>query len=215
MSRLPRPLRRLLCRLCYLLPALFGILLLIHAAVPSFWYVYQQKAMDTHSLFSLEGSVWAWTQTPTAQAESGLSVLLLRAWCVLFWVLPIVFGILAALSAICSLLAFSLPPVTTASNRIKRVLHLLCPNRICFLLFQFFPVAAALLPQVLLFCYVHLMGMEMRLAGELFWDWSLALCFALVSSLLFFLTLPLQREERLDMFCIYKSKNTLREEAEE
>lgn len=215
MSRLPRPFLRFLCRLCYLLPALFGIVLLIHAAVPSFWFVCDHAAGDTHSLFTLEGIVWEWTQTPAAQAESGLSVLLLRIWCVLFWVLPILFGILAALSAICSLLAFSLPPVTTASNRIKRVLHLLCPNRICFLLFQFFPVVAALLPQVLLFCYTSLMGMEMRLAGEGCWDWILALCFALSSSLLFFLTLPMQREERLDMFCIYKSKNTLREDNEE
>ena len=212
MSALPKPLRRVLCRLCYLLPAVFGIVLLVLAAIPHFWYVFDHQAMETHSLFSLQGNTWAWTQSAAAEESGGISLLLLRIWCVLFWALPILYGIVAATAALTSSIAFAYSPTSRVANKAKRVLHLLCPNRICFLLFQFLPLVAALLPQVLLFCYTALMGMEMRLATELCHDWILASCFALLSSILFFVTLPWQREERLDMFRIYKSKDAIKKE---
>lgn len=212
MSALPRPLRRSLCRLCYLLPAIFGIVLLIWATIPHFWYVYEHQAYESHSLFSLQGNVWEQTQNVAAEEDWGLALPVLRIWCVLFWALPILYGVTAAMAAVTSVIAFAFPPVSRAANKSKRVLHLLCPNRTCFLLFQFLPLVAALLPQVLLFCYTSLRGMEMRLATELCHDWVLALCFALCSSILFLVTLPLQREEGLDMFRIYKKQDFMQKE---
>jgi len=59
MSRNQNIAHRALIHLCYLLPAIFGILLLIYAAVPHLWFVYDGNAYSTMNLFELQENAWA------------------------------------------------------------------------------------------------------------------------------------------------------------
>ena len=58
MRRYSNPTHRALIHLCYLLPAIFGILLLIYAAVPHLWFVYNGDAYSTMNLFELQENAW-------------------------------------------------------------------------------------------------------------------------------------------------------------
>ena len=219
MSNLSVRTRRILIQLCYLLPALFGILLLIYAAVPHLWFVYNKEAYSTMDLFELQGNAWEfYEQIQAGKIESTSAVVwfeqLLPVVSALFWILPIVYAFVTVLITVCSLVAFSYEPTTRIANRTKRILHLICPNRITYLLFPLLPLFSSLLPQLLLWLY-QWQGMNIRLYTFFVADWVLVLVFALLNAVAFILLLPLQSESRMDMFRIYKSGAQVKRQGDE
>lgn len=219
MSNLSVRTRRILIQLCYLLPALFGILLLIYAAVPHLWFVYNKEAYSTMDLFELQGNAWEfYEQIQAGKIESTSAVVwfeqLLPIVSALFWILPIVYAFVTVLVTVCSLVAFSYEPTTRIANRTKCILHLICPNRITYLLFPLLPLFSSLLPQLLLWLY-QWQGMNIRLYTFFVADWVLVLVFALLNAVAFILLLPLQSESRMDMFRIYKSGAQVKRQGDE
>lgn len=213
------PTHRALIHVCYLLPAIFGILLLIYAAVPHLWFVYNGDAYSTMNLFELQENAWDfYKQIQSGAIESSSAVTwfeqLLPIVSALFWILPILYALLAVTVTICSLVAFSFEPTSRTSNRAKRVLHLVCPNRVTYLLLPLLPLASALFPQLVLLLY-RLQGLKISLYTFFVADWILVLIFAVVNALVFFLLLPMQSEEHLDMFRIYKSGAQVKRQGEE
>ena len=59
--------KRVLIHLCYFLPALSGACLLIYAAVPHLWFVYNGEAYSTMNVFQLQSNAWDFY----AQIEAG------------------------------------------------------------------------------------------------------------------------------------------------
>lgn len=213
------PTHRVLIHLCYFLPAIFGILLLIYATVPHLWFVYNGDAYSTMNLFELQDNAWDfYNQIQSGSIESSSAVTwfeeLLPIVSALFWILSVLYAILATAIAVCAMVAFSFEPTTRIANRTKRVLHLVCPNRVSYLLLPLLPLIPALLPQLMLLLY-RLQGLKISLYTFFVADWILVLIFAVVNALVFFLLLPMQSEEHLDMFRIYKSGAQVKRQGEE
>ena len=219
MSDLSVRARRALIHLCYLLPAIFGILLLIYASVPHMWFVYDGEAYSTMNLFELQSNAWDfYEQIKAGKIESAVAVTwfeqLLPVVSALFWILPIVYAVVVLAITVCSVVAFSFEPTTRVANRTKRILHLICPNRISYLLFPLLPLFSALFPQLLLWLY-RMQGMSIRLYTFFVADWILVLVFTVLNAVAFILLLPLQNESRMDMFRIYKSGAQVKRQGDE
>ena len=219
MSRNQNIAHRALIHLCYLLPAIFGILLLIYAAVPHLWFVYDGNAYSTMNLFELQENAWAFYEDIEAgTVENSTAVTwfkdLLPVVSALFWILPILYALIATMITVCSIVAFSFEPTSRIANRTKRILHLICPNRVTYLLVPVLPLLASLFPQMLLLLY-RMQGMSIRLHTFFLADWILVLIFAALNAVVFILLLPMQSEEHLDMFRIYKSGAQVRRQGEE
>ena len=219
MRRYSNPTHRALIHVCYLLPAIFGILLLIYAAVPHLWFVYNGDAYSTMNLFELQGNAWEfYEQIKAGAVENSTAVTwfeeLLPVVSALFWILPILYTVLVGMITVCSLVAFSFDPTARIANRTKRILHLVCPNRVTYLLVPLLPLFSALFPQLMLWLY-RLQGMKISLYTFFVADWILVLIFAVLNALIFILLLPMQSEEHLDMFRIYKSGAQVKRQGEE
>ena len=132
----------------------------------------------------------------------------------LFWILPILYAILVLAITVCSIVAFSFDPTTRIANRTKRILHMVCPNRVTYLLIPLLPLFSSLFPQLMLWLY-RLQGMDIRLYNFFLADWILVLIFAVVNAVVFILLLPMQNEAHLDMFRIYKSGAQVKRQGEE
>ncbi len=209
MRRYSNPAHRALIHLCYLLPAIFGVVLLIYAAVPHLWFVYNGDAYSTMNLFELQENAWDfYEQIEAGTVENSAAVTwfkdLLPIVTALFWILPIVYALLAAMITVCSIVAFSFEPTSRTANRTKRILQLVCPNRVTYLLLPLLPLFSALFPQLVLWLY-RWQGMKISLYTFFVADWILVLIFAVLNAIVFILLLPMQNEEHLDMFRIYKS----------
>lgn len=219
MSYLSTRARRVLIHLCYFLPALFGIVLLIYASVPHLWFVYNGEAYSTMNLFELQGNAWDfYAQIEAGLIESNESVVwfeqLLPVVSILFWVLPILYALVTLMVTVCSVVAFSFEPTSRIANRTKRILHLVCPNRVTYLLMPLLPLFSSLFPQLLLWLY-RWQGLNIRLCNFFVSDWILVLIFAVVNAVVFILLLPVQNEAHLDMFRIYKSGAQIKRRGEE
>ena len=210
---------RALIHLCYLLPAIFGIVLLIYAAVPHLWFVYDGEAYSTMNLFELQENAWEfYEQIEAGTVENSTAVTwfkdLLPVVSALFWILPILYALVATMITVCSFVAFSFDPTSRTANRTKRILQLICPNRVAYLLTPLLPLFSALFPQMMLWLY-RLQGMNIRLYTFFVADWILVLIFAVLNAAVFILLLPMQSEEHLDMFRIYKSGAKVKRQGDE
>ncbi len=219
MKRYVNPTHRTLIHLCYFLPAIFGIVLLIYAAVPHLWFVYNGEAYSTMNLFELQGNAWEfYEQVQSGAIESNEAVVwfeqLLPVVSALFWILQILYALVTLLVTVCTIVAFSFDPTTRIANRTKRILHLVCPNRVTYLLMPLLPLFSSLFPQLMLWLY-RWQGMNIRLYTFFLADWILVLIFAVINAVVFILLLPMQNETHLDMFRIYKSGAQVRRKGEE
>ena len=219
MSNLSSRTKRVLIHLCYFLPALLGACLLIYAVVPHLWFVYNGEAYSTMNVFQLQSNAWDfYAQIESGAIESNAAVhwfeQLLPIVSALFWILPILYGVLSVMIAICAMVAFSFDPTSRIANRTKRILQLVCPNRVTYLLLPLLPLFSSLFPQLLLWLYRY-QGMNIRLYSFFVADWILVLIFAAVNAAVFILLLPMQSETHLDLFRIYKSGAQVRRKGEE
>lgn len=218
MSNRARLVRRVLCFVAYLLPLLVGILFPIYAARPHVWYIRTEgvniTVHETVNLPTLRENAQeacdalldgaAGTDTAMQTAAYALKAFLIAAT-----VSSVLFYFTVSFTAVCTLVAFCLPPTHRYANFAKRLLRFFCPNRICFLLSFLWALVPALLPHALLFCYKHLMGLTIRVHFDPMADWILVLIGIVLCAAVYIVTLPWQAEEHLDMFRIYKSKSAV------
>ena len=219
MSRLSVRSRRVLIHTCYFLPLLFGVVLLVYALIPHLWFVYDREAYSTMNLFELQENAWAFYEQIQAGAVTESAAVtrfaqLLPVVSALFWVLPILYGILSLAVAVCAVIAFSFEPTSRIANRTKRVLYLVCPNRVTYLLLPLLPLFSSLFPQLLLWLY-RWQGLNIRLYTFFVADWILVLILAAINAAVFIILLPMQSESHLDLFRIYKSGAQVKRKGDE
>ena len=219
MSRFSVRSRRVLIHLCYFLPLLFGVVLLAYALIPHLWFVYDREAYSTMNLFELQENAWAFYEQIQAGAVTESAAVtrfaqLLPVVSALFWVLPILYGILSLAVAVCAVIAFSFEPTSRIANRTKRVLYLVCPNRVTYLLLPLLPLFSSLFPQLLLWLY-RWQGLNIRLYTFFVADWILVLILAAINAAVFIILLPMQSESHLDLFRIYKSGAQVKRKGDE
>ncbi len=197
-------------RISHLLPVFTGLILLIYACIPHLYFFYQGDAHETLSLFELMGNTWTQCQKMIGSSTDDLGVLtfsyLLSAVIALSWIF-IIWQLLTAITiAITSAYAFSKEPTQKESNIAKRWLHLVCPNRFCYVLYQLPLLLPAAFPHLLAHCYKTylLIEVEARFLGP---------ADIIMSSILVGLTvlsalclIPIQRRLHLNMFRLYKAK---------
>ncbi len=205
------PLRRALIRLAYLSPLLCACLFVVYGFSPQMWFVEGHEAYETMSLYRLLANTFSECH---AQLEAGGSSsarsfsYLMSAATIVFWVMLSLFVLFALATAAASTYAFALPPTDRRTNRAKRLFALLCPGRILYLLSPLMLLVASLYPQLLQLLYRTLLGHNATLHASPFFPFVPAILAVLLPGALFFLTLPWQKEEHLDLFRIYRAKAT-------
>jgi hypothetical protein len=204
--------RRTLVRLAYLSPLLCGLILLILAAVPHLYFVYDGEAHETLSTLSLVSNTFGdCTAILNGSVEaSNFAVVFSYAmifFCILFWVGVITYAIMALSSAICSAVAFSYPPTAREANRAKRYFRLFCANRVLYVIPHLLIPLSAAFPQILLYFYRNQLGyrgMSLHFFGLS--DLILATVLMALCLIAHFALLPTQTREHMDLFRLYKSK---------
>jgi hypothetical protein len=125
---------------------------------------------------------------------------------VLYWVLLLGYLLTAAAAAICSARAFSLPPTAKETNRAKRWLRLVCPNRVIYVMVGLFPLLWTLFPHLLVYFYRTLLLYDITVHFFGPSDLILAVILTAINLIPFLLLLPAQKQEHMDMFRLYKAK---------
>ena len=212
MKQLPTSVARPLIRLCYLLPAITGLILLIWAIAPHMFFLFNGIPFENdHSLFSLMGNTWSQcVATMSGDAEASANALYFSysmiAVTALSWIAIVGYTVPAIASAVCSCVAFAYQPTAKEANRAKRYLRFLCPNRALYVLSNLGVLLPAFFPQILIAAYRSLFNYNM----EVFYygppAWLIALLCLLLNLAAFLLSLPDQARTHMDMFRLYKAK---------
>lgn len=211
MKRLPSPLARAWIRIAYLLPAILGLAMLIYAFVPHLFYFYNGVPYETWSPFTLMGNTWDECQVMLDASATGSSSayffsLIMSVFVLLSWICAILYGIMAAASAIFSCAAFSKAPTDRFANRSKRWMQFFCPNRVLYVITNLLLLLPAAFPYLLQYFYRTQMSYEMKLYFIGPSDLLLAGIFVALNLISFLALLPAQAREHMDMFRLYKAK---------
>ena len=202
--------KRFWIRLAYLLPLITALLLLVYAAVPHIYFLFNGEVHETVSLVALFSNTWeecrALLNGKSATGNAVFFSYILLAYAVIALLLTLVFFAFAVMSAVFSFRAFAASPTHRQANRSKRWLHLLCPNRICYGILTLFPLIPACLPHLLSALYKGYFGLEVKACFFFLPDVIFGGLLAVLSLLCFVLTLRIQSEEHMDMFRLYKKK---------
>ncbi len=204
--------KRIFIRLTYLLPLITSVILWVHIFIPHLFFTYQGEAYETMSLTRLMSN--AWTQcrgilSGGADAEAYEATLfsyLMTAAVIVAWASLVIHAVVSLLAAITSLRAFSNAPTSKEANVAKRVLHLICPNRVCFVICNLLPIFPAILPYLLSGAYKTYLFMDMKVFSIGPSELWLMIPLVLLCEILFLSLLPAQRDTHLDMFRLYKKK---------
>ena len=202
--------KRFWIRLAYLLPLITALLLLIYAAVPHIYFIFNGEVHETVSTVELFSNTWEECRTLlNGKSAAGNAVFfsyILLAYAVISLLLTLVFLTFAVLSAVFSCRAFAACPTDRQANRSKRWLHLFCPGRICYGILTLLPLIPACLPHLLSALYKGYFGLKVKACFFFLPDVILGGVLVLFSLLCFVLTLRIQSEEHMDMFRLYKKK---------
>lgn len=197
-----------LVRLSYLLPLLSGLLLLIPAFVPHIFFYRGKSLSATIGLFDLLGYLRAEashvlhaseTVAPSIYRSALLaSILTVASWFFIVW-----YAIFAILSAVVGIWASQ--KISSASlNTAKRVYRIVVPNRVFYGIFCFLPLLPALMP----YCYERFLSTTLSETVRVYFygppDWVWALIGGVLCAVPFFLSLRAQKEQKIDLFRIYR-----------
>ena len=204
-------LSRALIRVTYLLPALFGLCLLILAFVPHVFFMYNGKLQPTNSPFVLMSNTWeATTPVVSAATQSSSTTyffsLIMTVLTVLSWVCIFIYASMAIASAICSTVAFSCAPTDRLANRAKRWMHFFCPNRVMYVVSNLLLLLPAAFPNLLAHFYRTQLGYDVKVFFIGASDLLLAVIFILLSTAAFLALLPMQAREEMDMYRLANRK---------
>ena len=210
MKRLSPKQTRLLSCAVYLLPLLAGLLLLTLMLIPHIYFVYNGELHETMSSFKLVNNTWDVCKgLLDSNSDNPYAVFfsyIMTFFVILFWIMVALYALFAVVVALCSVRAFSKSPTDRLSNRAKRWMHLLCPNRICYGLFGLLPIFPSFFPHVLAHFYHTRLGLKMKVFFFGPPDHVWAILLVLLLELGFFLSLELQARSHVDMFRLYKKK---------
>ncbi|MBR3894357.1 MAG: hypothetical protein IKJ35_04325 [Clostridia bacterium] len=202
---------RTFIRVTYLLPALFGLIMLICFFVPHVFFLYNGKPQATCSPFELMCNTWDAT-IPALSSEATSSgtvyffALTMVIVTVISWICVFTYASMAISSAICSTVAFFCVPSDRLANRAKRWMHFFCPNRVMYVISNLLLLLPAAFPYLLGHFYRSQLGYDMRAYFIGASDLILAVIFVILSVSAFLALLPMQAREEMDMYRLNKSK---------
>ena len=201
-----------LTRLCYVLPLVFGAVMLVLALLPRLFYQSGNDIFDEMSLFQLLDNTYTnclrVIQNPATGSASEVyfSYIMFTFW-VLSWLCILLYALFAIFTACMSSVVWSPDsPATPLGNNFKRCYRILVPNGACYVIFCALPLLPACYPYLLQLFYstvlktpanVHYFGAP---------DFVPVLIFSVACSALFILTRSAQKELRMDLFKLYKVK---------
>lgn len=212
-----RSAKSVLIRISYLLPLLTMVLLWIHCLIPHLFFLYDGEAYETMSLFRLLSNTWTQCQAilDSGTASDAYQAILFSYWMIfaviVSWAVLCVHLVVASVVAVTSHIAFSHEPTAKESNVAKRVLHLICPNRICFWIGNLLPILPALFPYWLSNAYRHFLFMDMKVCsiGPFEWLWIAVAIFA--ETVLSVSLFSVQKNMHMDLFRLYKKEPKISE----
>ena len=195
-------------RICYLLPLLAGLALLIPAWVPHIFFYQDGSLSATVGLFDLLGYLREETSNilhadgsvapSTYRFALLMSILTVASWFFVVW-----YALFAALTAALSIWAFASAPSETL-NTAKRVYRTIVPNRVFYGVFSFLPLLPALMPILYARFLRTMLGTNVTVYFYGAPDWVYALVAGVVCALPFYLLLRAQKEKKTDLFRIYR-----------
>ena len=212
MISLSSPTKRTLIRASYLCPLIGGLLLWIYFAIPHLYFIQGRLAYDTQSTFGLVSNTLRECGATLSGATEGTSDAIYFAYtagffAILFWIALIAYTVTALAAAIGSLYAFSKEPTSKESNRAKRYVRFLCPNRVAYVICNLSLLLSAAFPQILTACYHRQMGYtDISLHFFFAPDLLVAVLAVAVSLASYLALLRAQAAEHLDLFRLYKAK---------
>ena len=219
MKKLSPKQARLLSRAVYLLPLVMGLLLLALALIPHIYFVYNGEVHETMTPLKLVNNTWEVCKgLLDSKSDNPYAVFfsyIMTFFVILFWIFAAVYALFAVTVTVCSMWAFSVSPTDRISNRAKRWMHLLCPNRICYAIFGLLPLFPSFFPHILAHFYETRLDMKIKVFffGPPDHVWVILL--VLLFELGFFLTLEAQARSHTDMFRLYKKKPAERQPNDE
>lgn len=205
---------RLAIYTAYLFPVLLCTVSILLFALPRFYFTYGGETHESMGLFTLIGNTWDICQSAMNAQKIGpdtLNFAYVMSFCVIFfWICLVWFIILALHSLICTCVAFAAKPTSTLANRTKKLFQFAWFNHPLYVIFHLLPFLISFFPQVLLSLYDSKLGMIMEISYLGISDqWIIALLTA-TSLIFFFATRSYQQELHLDMFRLYKRKDSER-----
>ena len=210
MKRLSPKQARFLSRAVYFLPAVTGLLLLALIFIPHIYFVYNGEVHETMSSVKLVNNTWEVCKNLLdGKSEDPYAIFfsyIMTFFVILFWIFVALYALFALVLTLCSINAFTKSPTDRLSNRAKRWLHLLCPNRVCYGLFGLLPIFPSFFPHILTHFYYTRLGLKMKVFFFGPPDHVWAILLVLLLELGFFLSLDLQARAHTDMFRLYKKK---------
>lgn len=201
-------------RLAYLMPLISGIILLILGFVPHLFYRLNNDVYSTLSPFQLLGNTYEQaTRFVTGTASGTTADFYFFMVMLAFWALStLCIALFAIFSALTSVMLYSVwtpqNHPTEIGNKLKRLYRIFVPNRGFFVFYQILPIIPAFFPYLFqLFCK-KMLGQTMKVYYYGIPDWIVALILSAAAIALFFASLSAQKENRMDLFRIYKIENT-------
>lgn len=207
-----KSIKKKLITLAHILPLITSVILWAQMLIPHLYFVYEGKAQKTMSPFGLMSNAWEYCQSAIKNGvdTTGFDVNIfsrrVTIFIVLIWAALILHFIVSLLLTITSVSAFSNEPTSKQANVAKRVLHLICPNRVCLVTCNLLPIVPALFPYVLENTYRSLLLIEMKaffVGPSQLW---IMIPLILLCEILFLSLIPAQRDLHMDMFRLYKKK---------
>lgn len=204
--------KQALIRTVYLLPLLTSIILWVHVFIPHLFFLFGGTAYETMSLTKLMSNAWTQCQgilkagADAKAYEATLFSYLMTTCVILSWAALSIHLVVSLLTAITSLRAFSNAPTSKECNVAKRVLHLICPNRVCFVICNLLPILPAVFPYILASAYQEYLFLDMKVHSIGPSEIWLMLPLVLFCEILFLSLIPAQRDLHMDMFRLYKKK---------
>lgn len=197
-------------RLAYLMPCLVSLILLFLALVPHLFYRVGSEVHATLSLFKLLENTHDSCQTLFSGAKEGTTAELYFHFVMFaFWLLSVIsmtiYGIFVLFTTVMTFSVwtpYSIP--TSTVNKLKRAYRIAVPNRGFFVFFQILPVFPSLFPYFLQLFSRTVLGQEMHAYYYGIPDFIIVLIFSAASVTLFLTTLRAQKDNKMDLFRIYK-----------
>lgn len=201
--------RRTWIRIVYLFPLAVGILSLFLGLYPHLFFTSDGTLYDSVSFFDFLENTRATcfsvlqdmsSATPGAVYFAYVMIALWGLTCLL----AVWYAVFLLLVALLSSVALTPRAASPLLNKWKRIFRMVIPARGVFVFLSLVPALLSLLPWLFTVLYERLLGQTAVLHYDLFPDIALLAPLTLLGSALYLVTLRAQREEKIDLFRIYK-----------
>lgn len=207
------PFRRAVVWFSHVYPLLMVAAVTLFSAIPRIFFLYEEAAQDTLSLFQLmknasdisHAMLASGAEAGTATVAFSKTVLVLVALSVVCLVLV---WIAALLETVLGCYTLSLVPSSDAANKAKRWFRFLCPNRVLLFLSHVLLLVPLLFPQMLGHFYNLYLAISVKPRYLGIPDLWLMIALLLVDLVLLFATLPWQDSEHMNLYRLYRKRNT-------